>query len=59
MVCGERDNNKGFCGFMLWWSCVLVPAFVPLRGSRKENYSNTSKVYYPRCVKTMDRARLR
>ena len=53
MVCEGQDNNEGFSGLPL--GCLRLC----LQGFRKENCSDVvSKVCYPRCTGTVDRAHL-
>ena len=51
MVSGKQDNSGGFCGVELWDVC--------LEGSGKGNYSDNSKICYPRHRRTMGKAHLR
>lgn len=57
MACGEQGNNEGFCGLTLWLSGALVPVVIPSRSLEKK--IKMSKLCYPRCIRTVDRARLK
>ena len=46
MVCGEEVTMKCYAVSRLG-GCAF-------KGSGKENYSDISKVCYPRCIRTMD-----
>lgn len=53
MAFGQQDNNEEFHGHLLWWSWSHA-AVVSSRGLEKK-IIDISKVWYSRCIRTMDR----